>query len=66
MMTKNEAVERAAKIWGEGCEVSSIPRSGEAWVMKGGNRHHLDGNGHVDCHSWCRRREEAARGATEP
>lgn len=57
MMTRNEADERARRIWGD--QVSHVvPRAkwlpGE-WVVHlyGGREHYLDGNGHATCHQEC-------------
>jgi hypothetical protein len=59
MMTKNEAVERAARIWPKRVNVW---RAGnlERWMVEtpDGRYHVMDENGHTKCHPDCARIEE--------
>lgn len=52
MMTSNEALERAQRIWGHDCQLEQ--RVNDRWdVSIKGVWHGLDGNGHVTCHTKC-------------
>jgi hypothetical protein len=57
MLTLNEAVERARKIWGPKFRVvSDIPRG--SWRVDVGRKtHRLDINGHANCHDECKKAE---------
>lgn len=62
MLTKNEATERAKKIWGDNLIVTVVPgASGGEWFVEidsGVFRCHLiDGNGHPICHPACSKLE---------
>jgi hypothetical protein len=63
-MTKNEAIERASKIW-RTIDVTVHLTAGTWWVDAGpkdqtGRVHTLDDNGHVTCHDVCKAREDQA------
>lgn len=56
-MTKNEAIDRAKKIW-PGRKITVSPREYDrgAWVIDLGDdgvSHVIDVNGHTDCHKVC-------------
>lgn len=62
MMTRNEAEDRAERIWpGRVAAVRRARPSGERWdvdLAGDGRGHILDGNGHTDCHKECAAAED--------
>jgi len=61
MMTANEALDRARKIWGDRIKnVAPMSRKEGSWwvdVTDDAWAHGLDGNGHADCHPECTKLE---------
>lgn len=64
-MTKSEAIERAARIWGDHAQVlqGRLPNGGWDVALPGtqamgATYHCIDGNGHATCHTACAEKEE--------
>jgi hypothetical protein len=68
-MTRNEASERAQKIWGADTILDLVEKAhDDAWDVKLQDHtwHSLDGNGHTSCHKTCSKREDLAFEAPIP
>ena len=59
-LTKNEALERVAAIWGEIGATVTVNNHGGAWIMSETQAHRLDSNGHPVCHKGCSNLEAKA------
>jgi hypothetical protein len=62
MMTQNEAIQRANKIWPNKKFILTPDRHTDHWwidvvPLAQGEAHILDGNGHACCHERCTRLE---------
>ena len=56
-MTRNEALERAQKIWGPGARIVVSTEDRYTVEINRGDMHILDGNGHATCHKRCEQLE---------
>lgn len=61
-LTKNDALDRAKAIWGDGFKTATveISESGGASIETRLFYHILDANGHPTCHDRCKKLETAA------
>lgn len=66
-MTKNEAIQRASRIWPEEkvieAKAGTKSQHGHKWWIKtDASDHFLDGNGHPTCHAGCKAAESDLTG----